>query len=233
MSHTGLLAVLLFTGILFLGASLLPDEELNPQLDTPWNVTVSANGNSHLLGITLGESTINEAQQYWKEAPKITLFIPEQGTPKVEAYFQEVTLDGIRANIVTEIEISDTQLQTLVEQGARISTQGDGSRKVTLDGEGVTVVEQSPISSLTYLPKANLSPAVIKKRFGLPTHTFRMEKDKIEHWVYPLIGLDLVLSDETKEVLQYVPPREIGRLLEPLQQQLNDASVDSAASPQT
>ncbi len=223
MSRTGLLAVLLFTAILFVGASLLPDEELNPQLDTPWNVTVSPEGNSHLLGITLGKSTIHEAQQYWKEAPEITLFIPEQSTPKVEAYFQEVTLGGIRANIVAEVHVSETELQTLIAQGARISTQGDGSRKVTLDGEGVTVVEQSPISSLTYLPKANLSPEVIHKRFGLPTHTFRNEKEKIEHWVYPFIGLDLVLSEETKEVLQYVPPREIERLLKPLQQQFNDA----------
>ncbi len=232
MSRTGLLAVLLFTAILFLGASLLPDEERNPQLDTPWNVTVSPEGNSHLLGITLGESSVDEAQQYWKKAPKITLFIPEQGTPKVEAYFQDVTLGGIRANIVVEAKVPNRQLQVLIEQGARISTQGDGSRKVTLDGDGVTAVEQSPISSLTYLPKADLPVAVIHKRFGLPTHTFRNEKEKIEHWVYPFIGLDLVLSEETKEVLQYVPPREIDRLLEPLQQ-LNVSSDDSAASPQT
>jgi hypothetical protein len=217
MNRTGLLAVLLLTALLFVIAALLPEEDISPQIDTPWNVTVTADGSSHLLGITLGESTIDQAQQHWKEAPEITLFIPEQGSPKVEAYFQQVALGGIRASIVAEVTVAAAELQQLIAQGARIATQGDGSRKVTLDGEGTTIVEQSPISSLTYLPKADLSPEIIRKRFGLPTHTFRLEQERIEHWIYPLIGLDLVLSEETREVLQFVPPREIERLLKPLQ----------------
>lgn len=219
MSRTGLLSVLLLTATLFLVAALLPDEQLSPQLDTPWNVTLSPRGNSQLLGITLGESTLLDAQRRWKEAAEITLFLPKQGDAKVEGYFERVTLGGIRASIVTEIEVTPEQLQQLTDQGARISTQGDGSRKITLNGAGLEIVEQSTINSLTYLPKANLQPEVIKKRFGIPLETFRIEKDQLEHWVYPHIGLDIVVSEERKEVLQYVPPADIERLLKPLREQ--------------
>ncbi len=222
MNRTGLLAVLLFTAVLFLIASLLPDELTSPQIDTPWNVTINTVGDSHLFGITLGKSSVGEAEQYWREAPEITLFIPPAGAPKVEAYFQQVVLGGIRASIIAEVSLPDEQLQQLIADGARISTQGDGSRKVMLDGAGARIVEQSPISSLTYLPKANLSAEVIRKRFGNPDRIFHHDQEKIEHWIYPRIGLDLVLSAETKEVLQYVRPAEFERLLTPLQQRFSD-----------
>jgi len=223
MNRTGLLAVLLLTAALFLIMMLLPDEQAAEPIHTPWSVTLSERGNSQLLGITLDESTLLQAQQQWRASPKITLFMPKESPAKVEAYFERVTLGGIRASIVAEITVPETELTTLIDQGARISTQGDGSRKITLDGTGVGIVEQSIITSLTYLPKANLPSEVIKQRFGTPAETFRIEEDKIEHWVYPEIGLDLVFSEETKEVLQYVPPSRFDRLLAPLQRRTNAA----------
>ena len=221
MNRTGLLAVLLLTAALFLIMMLLPDEQAAEPIHTPWSVTLSERGNSQLLGITLDESTLLQAQQQWRASPKITLFMPKEAPAKVEAYFERVTLGGIRASIVAEITVPETELTTLIDQGARISTQGDGSRKITLDGTGVGIVEQSIITSLTYLPKANLPSEVIKQRFGTPTETFRIEEDKIEHWIYPQIGLDLVFSEETKEVLQYVPPSRFERLLAPLRKRAN------------
>ncbi len=217
MSRTGLLAVLLFTGLLIAFAALLPDQQNRHIEETPWNITLSPQGNSQVLGITLEESSVEEALTHWEEAPEITIFVKEGVSTKVEAFFEQVNLGGIRATIVAEIEVADEQLNTLIDQGARISTQGDGSRKIEVDGPGMRVVEQSPIISLTYMPKANLPPETIEKRFGKPEYVFELPEG-ITHWIYPQQGLDIVISAETKEVLQYVSPKRIERLLTPLQQ---------------
>ena len=215
MQRTGLLAVLLLTTLLFLAASFIPDESVGPQHNTPWDITLSTTGNSQLFGITLGESLLDDAQRQWKEAAEITLFLTEGAPSKVEAYFQQVTVGGLRASIVAEIQVNEKEMTTLINQGARISTQGDGSRKITLSDEGVEGVEQSVVNSLTYLPKSNLSKEIIQRRFGLPNQVFIMENG-VEHWVYPQWGLDISISEQEKEVLQYVPPSQFERLLAPL-----------------
>jgi hypothetical protein len=41
----------------------------------------------------------------------------------------------------------------------------------------------------------------------------------VEHWLYPEKGLDLMLNDSGKEVLQYVAPREFATLARPFEDQ--------------
>lgn len=218
MDRTGLIAVLLLTATLFLVAGLLPEESSPPATHAPWDITLSPTGNSQLLGITLGESRLREAQILWQEAAEITLFLADESSAKVEAYFQQIAMGGVRARVVAEVGVEESQLQQIIDQGARISTQGDGSRKITLDGEGITIVEESPIISLTYLPKANLSAETLQRRFGPPAETLVMESG-VEHWLYPLSGLDIAISEEGKEVFQYVSPHQFERLSVPLRKQ--------------
>ncbi len=215
MNRTGLLAVILFTALLFLVARLLPESASQESAPAPWEVTLTPEGSSQLLGITLGESTLQEAEQQWGESAKITLFLPPDGPAVVEGFFQRVISRGIQASIVVVVDIAEESIGPLFDRGARISTQGDGSRKVTLDNAGTQEVRASPIASLTYLPRADLSAEVIRNRFGPPTEIVPTEEG-VEHWLYPAIGLDITLSDEEDEVLQFLPPDQFERLRTPL-----------------
>jgi hypothetical protein len=38
----------------------------------------------------------------------------------------------------------------------------------------------------------------------------------VNHWLYPEKGLDIVVSDDGKEVLQYVAPRDFRQPVAPL-----------------
>lgn len=194
---------------------LLPDEDNSTNGTAPWEIIITPSGNSHLLGITIGESLLKNAQTVWQEEPEITLFLPESGDPKVEAYFQRIEMGGIRASIVAEIKVDKPALERLISRGTRISTQGDGSHKISLDGDGTSMVENSVISSITYIPKSDLAPQTIQQRFGEASVKYSIEEG-MEHWIYPEYGLDIIISTEGREVLQYVPPREIDRLTAPL-----------------
>ncbi len=215
MQRTGLTTIVILVAVIFTIIELLPDETTKPIADTPWEIAISSSGNSHVLGITLGESILKDAETRWRKEPEITLFLPKQLPPKVEAYFQSINPGGIKASIVAEISMSEDNLNQLINSGARISTQGDGSRKISLDGNGIDKVMDSVISSITYLPRVNLSPQTIKNRFGKPSNIISVE-DGLEHWIYPEMGLDITISSEGREVFQYVPPSQIERLTVPL-----------------
>jgi hypothetical protein len=66
------------------------------------------------------------------------------------------------------------------------------------------------------MPSVRLDEVTIGKRFGQPARRIREKKSGTVHWLYPQNGLDIVLGDEGKPVLQYVPPKDFGKLLQPL-----------------
>ena len=105
MKHLGRFTTLSIVALAVIAILLLPDENNTVTNDAPWEITITPSGNSHLLGVTIGESQLSDAQIYWKEDPEITLFLPENGVPKVEAYFQRIETGGLRASIVAEIMV--------------------------------------------------------------------------------------------------------------------------------
>jgi hypothetical protein len=215
MIRNGIFSALVISAITIITITMLPDEQTSSNDYSPWDIAISTDGKSHVFGVTIDDSSLKEAQQNWNEYPKVTLFITEGSPSKVEAYFQQVLLGGIKASIVAGINLSDKTLSSLINNGVRISTQGDGARKVTLDEGGIETVENSSISSITYLPKSKVSPEIIRKRFGEPSEIISIEED-LEHWIYSAIGLDVVVSSAGNNVFQYISPINIDRLTDPL-----------------
>ena len=70
------------------------------------------------------------------------------------------------------------------------------------------------IQSIACLPAVNLDQDIIIKRFGEADEV--IQKNGVTHYLYPAKGLDVILSEDGKEILQYVAPSEFKRLREPL-----------------
>ena len=96
---------------------------------------------------------------------------------------------------------------------------GTGKRKVALSGEDKTAAMHTPIATITYLPKVNLDAVIVEKRFGQPSEKIKEQGTDIEHWLYPEKGIDIALSDEQKDVLQYTLPSRFDSLVAPLKAQ--------------
>lgn len=84
-----------------------------------------------------------------------------------------------------------------------------------MDTQTLSQIEAWPISAMTYMPFANLEEDIIVGRFGEPAEKIRSH-EQAQHWLYPEKGLDLIINDVGKEILQYVPPGEFDRLVQPL-----------------
>lgn len=205
----GILSVLIFAGSFFMPGK--PDDKSG----LPWHIEHPAPDTTRVFGLTLGLSTTNEAEQHFHEEAKPSLFKSPSGQLVAEMFFEQVTLAGLKSRIVATITIPDAELQAMYERGLRMSGTGSG-KKITLAPDDVARVRALPISGLTYMPSVRLEEGIISKRFGQPAQRIKERKSGAVHWLYPQHGLDITLGGEEKPVLQFAPPKDFDKLLQPL-----------------
>ncbi len=206
MERNVFLLVLGGTLVALVVAMLIPGQPPEQPVNLPWQIETTAGGGSRVFGLTLGTSTLNEARAQFQEKAVVSLFATDAGERVVEAYFDQVTLSGIKAKVVVAAQISEQELAGMYERGVRIATLGSGTRKVTLSEQDMERAMNSPIAHITYLPRLDLSAELVEQRFGKPAETIRERENPVEHWLYPDRGLDIALHDKNKDVLQYVMP---------------------------
>lgn len=205
----GILSILIFIG------SFFTPGKPGDKSDLPWHIGHPTPDTVRIFDLTLGLSTTNEAEQRFKEEAKPSLFKSPGGQLVAEIFFEQVNLAGLKSKIVLSVAVPDAELQSMYERGLRMSGTGSG-KKITLAPDDVARVRALPISSLTYMPSVRLEEEVIGKRFGQPAQRIREKKSGAVHWLYPQHGLDITLGNDEKPVLQYVPPKDFDKLLQPL-----------------
>lgn len=207
----GILSVLIFVG------SFFTQGKPSVKNDLPWHIEYPAPDTTRIFGLTLGQSTTNEAEQRFQEEAKPSLFKSPNGKLAVEMFFEQVTLAGLKSRIIINIAVPDAELQGIYERGLRLSGTSTGSGKqITLAPDDITRVRTLPIDSLTYMPSARLEESIFSKRFGQPAQRIKEKGNGAVHWLYPQKGLDVILGGEEKPVLQYVSPKNFDKLTQPL-----------------
>jgi hypothetical protein len=216
-----ILAILAFSALALVIGLLIPGGESGPSQNQPsqtlpWQIEPTSDGSIRVFGLTLGQSTLHDAEQQLRSAASVNLFAEPEQPPIVEAYFDKITAGGLSARMVLVIGVPPEPLSTMYERGARISTLGSGARKVALSDGDLALVRALPIASITYVPRVRLQPEVILQRFGEPAQRITEIDGYTTHWLYPDKGLDVALDEKGHAILQYVAPAQFSRLLVPL-----------------
>jgi hypothetical protein len=204
-------AVLGFVAVLLLMPPTIDDGTVR----LPWRVSVDQAGRTQVFGLTLGETTLAEVRALFGEDGAINLFeTPGTAEPLgVEAYFDQIYLQGLRADFVITLDLDQTTLTPMFERGLRISQLGSGARKVKLDPADVDSLLHRPIRTMTYLPQARLSEELIERRFGPPQERRIEAETGVVHWLYPDRGMDIARDPKGKIVVQYANSADFERLL--------------------
>lgn len=213
--HT-FLAVLGFTLVAIAVAIMLPGEKAPEPVNLPWQIERTADGGSRVFGLTLGHSTLDDAEAQLQEPVKVQMFRPENGPPTVEGYMDNASISGLRARIVFTVEVPAERIEGIFDRGVRIAKSSSGAHKVTLAEDDLAAVKRLPISTITYLPRTNLTEELVRQRFGEPARRIAESAEGAVHLLYPDLGLDVTVDPEQREVLQYVRPDRFEQLLQPL-----------------
>ena len=99
-----------------------------------------------------------------------------------------------------------------------------GARKLLPTDSDWQLAQQASIAGISFIPAINLDDGIINNRFGTPET--QLHSEELTHYLYPRKGLDIALSENGKEVLQYIAPRQFHKLSQPL---LNDPSFKVAS----
>ena len=183
--------------------------------DLPWHIEHPTPDTIRVFALTLGVSSASEAEHRFQEEAKPSLFKSQTGQLYAEMFFEQVTMAGLKSKIVAGIEVPEAELLAMYDRGLRISGTG-GGKKITPSTEDVARLRTLPINSLTYMPTVRLESEIFIKRFGIPGQRIKEKASGAIHLLYPQNGLDIALGGEEKPVLQYVSPKEFGKLLQPL-----------------
>lgn len=201
--------------LLVMGIAFYQGDKPVEKSDLPWHIGHPNADTIEIFGVTLGKTNTDEAEQHFKEEAKPILFKSHSGQLVAEIFFEQVNLAGLKARIVLSIKAPDSELQAMFDRGLRMNVTGSG-KEITLTPEDAAKLFEMPISSLTYMPLVRLEDAIFGKRFGQPQLRIREKKSGVVHWLYPQDGLDIALGGEEKPLLQYVPPADFDKLVDPL-----------------
>lgn len=211
--------IFIFALILLATGLIIPGGNQSRVQTFPWQIEITPGGSSQVFGLVLGKSTLQDAEQVFGASAELSLFEPSPGKGQrvVEAYFDKVTLGGLSAKVVVVLAFTPEQLQNLFERGARISTLGDGSRKVSLHADDIVLAHNTPVYTITYLPQVRLDTALLEQRFGKSGQVMTEKDTGTQHWLYPQLGLDIALDEKNNAVLQYIAPSHFADLVKPLE----------------
>ncbi|MBU2477901.1 MAG: hypothetical protein KKA36_02335, partial [Gammaproteobacteria bacterium] len=133
----------------------------------------------------------------------------------LEAYYNNVTAGVIVGKLILVAALDKATLIGLRERATQRVHMNDATYRYLLNNDDLLQSLRAPIATIAFIPVTDLDTETVLKRFGQPQERLRIN-EHVEHFLYPDRGLDLILDDNGKEVLQYVAPRDFARLREPL-----------------
>lgn len=176
----------------------------------PWQITVVDEHTLHVFDLDVGKATLGQAVKVLKSEYNLAWFENQDDSISLEAYFIRVSLSGLRAKVLLELNTDGLDINYLKKNSGKPEIQTSRTIKYPLD-DLAQELDNRVIHSLTYIPKANVDPQLLKDRFGAAEETLRLD-DNTEFWLYPKKGLVISISQKGKEVLQYVPLSRFERL---------------------
>ena len=181
----------------------------------PWQITLMQDGSSRIFGIHLGVSTVAQARQQLGKSPKLALFENADGSLSLELFYKEFTRAGLTGKLVLSASDDQASLKAIKQHASKQEKLESGVIRHFLHNDALLQIDALPIIAMTYMPYANLDEDTARARFGEPAEKIR-SYEKAQHWLYPQKGLDLIINESGKEVLQYVAPNSFEKLAKPL-----------------
>ncbi len=201
------------------------DDQSKPLVGLPWQITPLTGGLSRVFGLTLSQSTLDDARQQLGIEHDLAIIVDQQQKAGLEMYFNHFNAGPIQGKLIIGAEIEHQQLIDMSERAVNSKYVASGARKFILSAADLTQAYQLSIHNISFIPKVNLKQDMIETRFG-KADKILATSEQTQHYLYPELGLDVVLNSEGKEALQYLAPKNFQQLSQPLYRALQNQKND-------
>jgi len=226
---------LLIVLILFVSGYWFYSNLTTPQSDStvrvtnlPWQITVVDPHTLHVFELDIGQATLEQAVNTLKSEYELAWFDKPDETISLEAYFFRVSMSGLRAKVVLELDPDGLDIDYLKKNSGKPEVQTSRTIKYPLD-DLAQVLNQRKILSLTYIAKSSVDQELIGNLFGQAEEIITLN-DNTAFWLYPQKGLVITINQKGKEVFQYIPVAHFERLKNSVIETVKLASQSTAAN---
>lgn len=181
----------------------------------PWQIEALPEGRSRVFGLVLGDATLEEARARLGKGMQVAIVVAPGEPASLEAFHDQVNAGFVLGRMVLATQLPLPRIEAMLARAKKAEYMESTTRRVTLGDEDMPAALAATVSSIAFIPTVQLDEAMVLQRFGPPAQRLR-SSPTTEHFLYPERGLDLVLDNAGKEVLQYVAPRDFERLRAPL-----------------
>lgn len=175
----------------------------NPVTGLPWQIDILPGGETRVFGITPGRTTLGEAIRQLGDDMELAIIAAPHETGTIEVYYSHHSFGPITGKLILVLDIAPDVLAALRER----AFQDRGTRRHHLHPDDLPAAHRAPVKVINFMPSFNLDEEIAQSRFGTPAEIIQVHAGQ-KHLLYPDKGLDLILSADGKEVLQYLSPGE-------------------------
>lgn len=177
---------------------------------------VDKSGHLHVLGLTLGLTTLREAEIRLKSRSDIALYVnPEIDAPglptlSLEAYFPSIT---DHSKIVLGLDASKKLLVTLQQNATLPRVYPNGVIRMNLSGTQQIDLQNLKVAWIKFSPSVNVTQDMLTARFGIADDT--STSGDTSFYYYSHIGLVAQLNKVGKDILIFRSPNNEKQQLNP------------------
>lgn len=215
-------ACILFVGsFAYFGLPMFVPRIENQSNQPFWETSLSDNKDMQAFGLTLNQSTLQNAIDTFGNRVSLTLYETESGD-QVEGYFRETQVGPFVGRMAFTLVNNPTDMATAKEKAIPEQAPMSGNKSYKLPPELNELFLDEPVFSLAFIPThIVLTPDDVKGRFGEPAQIIEEminnKKTGTVHYLYPEKGIDVTLDKEKRSIIQYISPKYFGeKIISPI-----------------
>lgn len=211
MNRTFLIILMIGTAMMI---AVIGNHEPTTQLDTmPWEVDRLENGSLRVFGLTLGKTSIQEANQifaqFGKTQLRVTTDINDYQTLQLITTYDELLIGGLVARITLVCQMNSNELQKIYHTLDLNNLNQNNSPEIDKSIRHYPVsskVEMSylnkSVSAITYTPSVDYGQETIQQNFGLANEEKKINEET-QLWIYPEMGLQIFIHNNKLDQFVY------------------------------
>jgi len=221
-----IVSAIFFSAYWFYGKITTPQSDKTVRVtNLPWQITVTDPQMLHVFDLDIGKTTLGQAVNILKSEYELAWFENDDQSISLEAYFLRVSLSGLRAKVILELDSKGLDMDYLKKNSGKPEILPSRAIKYPLD-DLAQIMSNKIIKSLTYIPKSSVEPELLKDRFGPADEVITINKNS-EFWLYPQKGLVMTINTKGKEAFQYIPITDFERLKKSVQLTVEQSTKQS------
>lgn len=166
---------------------------------TPWEINIHDNGNIRVFGITLGKTTIQDANQILANFPE-TRVMKDTPQERIVAVYDELNIGGFIASIELNYALDAETLLKLTRNTTILAEKNYGMLNKDVEMTLLSTV----INGLIYRPNIDYDIDAILQRFGEPASEDKLT-ETITRMNYPELGLEIIIDSQAPDQFIYRP----------------------------